>query len=147
MATRLEELRARQLDLATALRETNQALGSARRRDQRVSGRKERAWRLVGKLRHEVLLIYWLAGDSSEAAEKHLAAAGRQRHWPNLPEGELRELIEDCFLQADLDELAALADETEPSDAAALRVARAHVCVCAYTRHGTSVRASVRARC
>ena len=108
MATRLEELRTRQLDLATALRETNQALGSARRKDQRVSGRKERAWRLVGKLRHEVLLIYWLAGDSAEAAERHLAAAGRQRHWPHLAEGGLRELIEGCFLQADLDELAAL---------------------------------------
>jgi hypothetical protein len=123
MATRLEELRARQLAICSALREASQALDTEGRRAQRAAQRCERAWRLVGKLRNEVLLIYWLAGCSSEAACKHLAAAGRQRHWPSLTEKSLRELVEDSFLQADINELAALADETGPADAEALRTA------------------------
>jgi hypothetical protein len=119
----LEELRARQQAVCAALGEAGRAIDAERRRAQRATQRSEKAWRLVGKLRNEVLLMYWLAACNAEAAVKHLEAAGRQRHWPRASEEFLTEMIENCFLHADVDELAALGDESAPSDAAAMRTA------------------------
>ena len=57
------------------------------------------------------------------AAMKFLTMTGRKRRWPEKPESELEELVEDVFMQCDTNELAGLADKDSSTDPTAFAAA------------------------
>jgi len=54
---------------------------------------------------------------------KFLTMTGRKRRWPEKPESELEELVEDVFMQCDTNELAGLADKDSSTDPTAFAAA------------------------
>ena len=107
----------------SAMTETRAELKRARRR----AAADARVWVLSPRMRRTSLAIYMLAGYSTEPAVKYLEACGRERHWPVRTAAELSTVVEDLFLQADADEVAALADASSPSDPTLLAVALRYV--------------------
>jgi hypothetical protein len=122
-ARALHELQRRAVDLrasvAAARRELRRGVAA-----ERVSAR---AWQLGPSLTNEAVLTYALAGCSAEPAVRFLVATGRQRHWPERAEDDLRTLVEDLYLQIDLEDLVSLMDTESPLDAAAMRAAQRRV--------------------
>ena len=88
-----------------------------------VVKREERAWRLSTFMLHVVLIAYALCDYKAPAAMKFLTMTGRKRRWPEKPESELEELVEDVFMQCDTNELAGLADKDSSTDPTAFAVA------------------------
>jgi hypothetical protein len=84
---------------------------------------RAREWELGAGLQHTVLIVYVLAGHDTEPAVHFLATAGRVRQWPQKTAHALQTLVEDLFLAADVDELAALTDTNSSSDIAAMHSA------------------------
>ena len=77
-----------------------------------------RQWVLVDFLRTVVLMLMVRTGGVVDPAVAFMRRKGRQSHWPDRTDAELRRLAEDEFLAADLDELTAL-DNAEAEAAAA----------------------------
>ena len=77
--------------------------------------REQRAWRLSTFMVHVVLIAYALGQFKVPAAVKFLTTTGRKRRWPEKPESELQEMVENVFLECDLTELANLSDKDNPT--------------------------------
>lgn len=107
-------------EIRLLLRRERQKLASA----SRVAAR---AWQLPVGVRHASLVAYVLAGYRSEPAVVYLQAIGRERHWPAKADGEVAALIEDLFLECEVERLAALTDAEVPEDAAAYAIASKYV--------------------
>ena len=118
-----EQMRQRSRELSAALAQTSRELRAAEREQARERSRQARFWQLSGQLLHTVLIVYFLAGCSADPAVTYLRSCGRQRHWPNKSDDELKNMVEDAFLRVDADELAALTDEDDPGDADAMTAA------------------------
>ena len=85
--------------------------------------REGRAWLLSTFALHVVLITYALCEYKAPAAVKFLATTGRKRRWPEKPEPELQELVENLFMECEANELAELADEDDPKHPEAFAVA------------------------
>ena len=81
---------------------------------------RTREWELAAALQHTLIVC---AGHDTEPAVHFLATAGRVRQWPQKTAHALQTLVEDLFLAADVDELAALTDTDNSSDMAAMHSA------------------------
>jgi hypothetical protein len=103
-----DEVKRREADLKAQLKEAKSKAKSLR-------DREERAWRLSTFMLHVVLIAYALCEYKTPAAIKFLMVTGRKRRWPEKHESELQELVENAFLQCDLDELADLSDKENPT--------------------------------
>ena len=103
-----DEVKRREASLKAQLK---QAKGKAKV----LRERAERAWRLSTFMLHVVLIAYALCGYKSPAAIKFLIFTGRKRRWPEKPESELQELVENAFLECDESELADLCDKVNPT--------------------------------
>ena len=101
-----------------ALAQTRAALRRATRR----AATEARQWALSPRMRSAAIAMYQLSG-ATEPAVKYLLACGAERHWPCHAESELARLVEDVFLHAGEDEIAALVDTHSPSDSSALTIA------------------------
>ena len=115
--------RARALHLERAA--IDEALASSRaelRRAQAQARSHARAWVLAAPLRREVLIVYVLAGYDTEPAAHYLRKVAARRKWPPMDTDVLK-LVEDAFMSADPDEIAALTDAVAPSDPAAMQSA------------------------
>jgi hypothetical protein len=115
--------RARALHLERAA--IDEALASSRaelRRAQAQARSHARAWVLTAPLRREVLIVYVLAGYDTEPAAHYLRKVAARRKWPPMDTDVLK-LVEDAFMSADPDEIAALTDAVAPSDPAAMQSA------------------------
>ena len=118
VATLLDERRA----VGDALAQTRAALRQAARR----SATAARHWVLPERLRSAAIAMYQLAG-AAEPAARYLQACGAERHWPDRAQSELTVLVEDMFLHAGVDDIAALVDAHAPSDPDALAIAHKYV--------------------
>ena len=116
----LEVLRGQRRDLSAALVETRLALRQARQQERDRAKRLGRAWALTDPLVRVVLIIYNLSEYDHDPAIEFLRDTAHKRRWPQKPEAELRRLVEDRFLEADPDELAAWVDKSAPADPGAL---------------------------
>jgi hypothetical protein len=85
--------------------------------------REKRAWRLSAFMLHVVLIANALCDYEAPAAMKFLTMTGRKRRWPEKPESELQELVENLFMECDTNELAELADKDNPTHPEAFVVA------------------------
>ena len=112
--------------LLDARRSIGDALAVARGRIKRARRRvaaDSRIWVLPPHIQRASLAMYMLADYDAEPAVNYLAARARERHWPPRAAEVLATLVEDLFLEADANELAALADTANADDTAALSVA------------------------
>ena len=102
------------------------AVSQARREVRRAKAAakaRSRAWQLSTTQQRSALIVYAATGYAVGPAVKYLNGVGRRRGWPAVAEERLRAVVEELFLDADADVLAALADEASPSDAEAMREA------------------------
>ena len=116
MGTRLEALRSRKAELDASLKAADAELSDFLRSQQRERVRASRVWKLSERVKRVVLATYVLADYAPEPAVVFLRNAGRARGWPDLSEDELAYMVEELFLDIGVDELAALADESDPLD-------------------------------
>ena len=119
----VEEVEQRRAQLSAALASTSRQLRLSRAAASRAGRKHLRAWVLPIGLQRTVLIIYVLCDYAAEPAARYLSVAARVKDWPARPESEVVAIVEDLFLQAGLDELAALANVHSPSDAEALAAA------------------------
>ena len=122
-----EDLWKRKQELDTALAQVRREERRAKQRDKDAQKSQRTAWKMSTNLLHTVLIIYALAGYTAEPAVKYLVNSGRKRHWPEKSEEEVAAMVEDCFLQVDVDDLACLTDKADPSDATAMKAALKYV--------------------
>ena len=115
-----EELGARKRELDEALAMARSDLKRAKAQERDCRKRADAAWKLSGFLLHASLIIYALAGYVAEPAVCFLKSSGRQRHWPDKSKEELELMVENAFLEVDVDELARLTDRGDPSEPAAM---------------------------
>ena len=120
-----EDISKRKQEIAAALAQTNRELKAAQRQQKSRGEAAARAWKLPTLLAHALLIIYQLA--DSAAAVKYLVNYSRKRHWPQKPEDEVKSMVEDVFLEADVGFLASLADMENPADAEAMRLALPYI--------------------
>lgn len=119
----LGELLERQRRVDIELASVRAAVVKARRAARASSAPANRTWRLVGGLRNAIVLAYALAGYRVEAAAVLLKRRAAKARWPPKADMEIVRMIEDCFLDFDVYELAALREADATSDPAALREA------------------------
>ena len=117
MGARLREVEARLKEKAQEIRE------------QCKVARKElhacaAEWRLGPIERKAVLILYTHAEFDCTPAMTYLRAVGNQHHWPQQSPTELRRIVEDTFLHADLNQLVALSDARQLGDEEAMHVAQ-----------------------
>lgn len=126
MASSDEAARLRALDAERA-----EVIAAARklRASMRASSKAaERHWVLTGSVRNAVLIMFDLAQGDTEPALVYLDGIRRQYGWPEQPSDDVVRLVEDTYLEATstdnaLAEYAALVNATNPTDAAAMRLA------------------------
>ena len=117
----LGELLERQRRVDIELASVRAAVVKARRAARASSAPANRTWRLVGGLRNAIVLAYALAGYRVEAAAALLKRRAAKARWPPKAGVEIARMIEDCFLDFDVYELAALREGDATRDPAALR--------------------------
>jgi hypothetical protein len=88
----------------------------------RRAATEARHWVLPARLQHTTVAMYQLAG-ATEPVVKYLKTCAAERHWPDRTDIELTGLVEDMFLGAAADGIAALVDAHAPSDRQALSTA------------------------
>ena len=123
MESRLEALRRRRAELDERLKDVNLELGEFLRSQKSERARASRVWKLTERLQRIALIAYVLADYTPEPAVVFLRNAGGARGWPDASDDELAFMVEQLFLEADVDEVAALSDESDPLDYHAVRVA------------------------
>ena len=116
----LEQARQRLTDL---LRGVRADLGRAKRRAEVQA----RAWVLPPHERRVVVAMYHIADLDAEPVVKYLSACGRERGWKSLTAADLRALVEEHYLAAEHEEIAALVDDANPLDEAVLAIALKYV--------------------
>ena len=127
--SRLGDLRSEKRTLADALVANHADAKRLRRAMKRTEEAAARAWNLneFEDVRRVVLIIYTLADFCVLPAAVYLAGAGGRRHWPRRADADIATLIEQCFLEADLEDVAALSDIDDPRDVVSMRTAVACV--------------------
>ena len=83
----------------------------------------QKHWRCTSHLTTVILIIYTLAGYRAAPAVHFLQKAARKRKWPEKSDEDVRRLVEDMFVEADLEELAGMCDMEGPTDPAAMQEA------------------------
>ena len=119
----LEDLAEQRRILDAALAENKHERKKLMQQQKDKAKREKAMWKISEFLWHTVLIIYVLSDYTLEPARRYLHNSSRQRHWPEKTEEELTMMIEDKYLQVDLDDLAALTQVDEPADARAMRAA------------------------
>ena len=120
-------LRSRKDALANELRQVRSQCGSERKRARRVQQAAARAWKLSTELLHPTLIMYFLCDCVATPAVAFLRRSGRQRHWPPRDDQMLRRLVEDAFIEVDMDSLVQLTDVDDPLDSVAMNVALRYI--------------------
>jgi hypothetical protein len=115
-----DALEARHDELGAAMAAARSSLKTMRQRQKDAS---RRAWVLAVWLTHVVLILYSLAGYDGRVARQYLVLAAKRRRWPQRSDGEIMRLVDDVFLAADVHDVAALADLTDPHDPSAMKAA------------------------
>ena len=86
-----------------------------------------RAGLLPPRVEHAAIIMYVLAGYRADVAVTYLDAQGRQRHWPALLSRDLALMVENMFLQMEVEEIAGLTDPSRPDDPIAFALAAKRV--------------------
>ena len=126
---RAEALRGQKRALSAAISKSLVDLNLLRRAEKRAEDAAARAWNLdlYPEVRRVSLIIYALADYNLEPVVVYLRGQAGKRHWPTRPAVEVGALVDACFLQVDLWELAALTQLEGPTDVGAMRTAVACV--------------------
>ena len=127
MGTRLDELRRRRTDLDERARVVSCELSALLRAQRAKRARVDRAWQLSEHLSRVAVIVYVLAGYVTEPAIVFLRNAGSARNWPDLSDGQFAHLVEQLFLDANENDIAALSDEANPLDSNAMVIALRYV--------------------
>ena len=124
---RLEQLVSEREGLHSSLAATKQEIKQEKqkRKDQARSAKQK--WQLTDWLKKVAMIIYMLAAFRAAPAIKFLELTARKRRWPQKSTEELQQLVEDLFMEVDVEWLAHASDLDEPEDPAATKEAIKHV--------------------
>ena len=117
--TRLEAALHEKAELKAARPKLKHDIGKLK--DQGAAAKKK--WVLMGPLLTTTLMIYALADCTTAPASRYLMIAARRRRWPEKEEEEVARMVEEYFLAAQPEQLAALLDPDTTSDKNALKEA------------------------
>ena len=106
----VDALRGRKRELQAELATLRLQAKRARRNVVRRLSSMEREWLVAGDHLKVTLAIYMLTDYSMDASVAYLKRMGRQRRWPNKTHAELIRIVEELFLNADLQDLVLLSD-------------------------------------
>ena len=123
MVDAIEFLRAQGNSIVGELAQVNRSLKRHPQEHHIRGASRVQEWAVGSHIRNVVSIVYMLLDDPAEPCVCFLRRCGRQRHWPDRSDQELRELAETCFLRVPDSELAQLADVREPSDAKSMKTA------------------------
>ena len=122
--------RALESNLEQALAHVDMQMSASRqplRTHQKAAKRKlaqeKKAWTMTPFLTNVILVLYSLAGYSSDLAMPFLMQKAREREWPEKDEDSIRHVVRDIFLEVDDNWFLALCNENDSSDKAAYREA------------------------
>ena len=116
MATKREEL-------AKSKAALDDALAAVKKQVKAAQKRLRSQWRFPLKQQRAALILYDKGQHGPAAATAFLAKVAEKRQWPEKPEDEVRLIPQGWFLEADVDEFAALCDAANPKDPAAMSLA------------------------
>ena len=80
-------------------------------------------WQLTDWQSKVLLIIYVVAGYQVAPAATFLTMQARKRKWIARPDEEVQQVVENVFLQAEVDWVASLTDQSNPLDVACMEVA------------------------
>ena len=115
----LKRKAAAEAEEADAKRRLRNARGQARK----DRNKRQRQWTLSEELKRVALILYERAGYDARAAAVFLLGVAAKRKWEMRAEIDVRRLVDDLFMEVDLDRLALLCDVANPSDVVAMRTA------------------------
>ena len=111
------------------LLETKAALDGAREavnKQVKAAQKRHRSqWRFSKPSQRVALILYDKDQHDPAAAAAFLKKEAEKRQWPSKPELEVRKLVQDWFLEVDLNEFTDLCDAANPKDPGAMRSAMA----------------------
>ena len=99
--------------LATLSRDAREAR-MQHERERRCLRGVARVWVITGEDAKAALVMYCCCNYDPSAAARFLHTIGQRRRWPEMSDMELRRLVEELFLEADLSDLAMYLDEHVP---------------------------------
>ena len=123
MSGRKEELLAEQAALDSALAATKKVLRATQKSEQAAKKRSDAHWKLSEFLKRVALILLVTAEHDPAAAATFLAQQAARRRWGPKPEAEVRRLVEDLFMEPDLEDLAGLCDAANSSHPDCMRAA------------------------
>ena len=124
-AHEIAELFAKRDGLHVALQAVGCELSRAVRKRGLEEQRAARMWKLTDITKKTILILYVKSGYRVCAAVAFLAMEARRRQWCPKQDTDLAGIVEAEFLRADVDMLAGLVDEEQPSDVDTLKRALA----------------------
>ena len=123
----LEDLRADRLQLNSQLKDTKKQIKQEQQQNTGEARSTARMWQMTPRLTKVALTIYMIAQYRADPAIKFLHIASQKRRWPSKTDEELQRMVEDLFLQADVDEVSRMCDLEEPDDLSATAEALKYV--------------------
>ena len=121
MAGSLQELLLEKDRLKTSLAATRKEIKGEQQKAQDKARSVKKQWEVTPYLKKVTMIIYMLAGFQAPPAAKYLHITGCRRRWPIKSDEELERLVEDLFLEVDVDMLAHTSDLQAPEDPAAAK--------------------------
>ena len=106
------------LDTTAAL---SSALAAKKKEINAAQKRLRSQWRFSKPLQRAALILFGKGHNGSAVAAAFLSKEAKQRHWPEKADAELRRMVEEWFLEIDIDDFNSLCDADNPSDLVAMR--------------------------
>ena len=120
---RLEELRKGEDRAKAALAEARRLLQNEQHRVAAAERKRKQQWHFSAELQQVALILCDKGHPDTSAATAFLMRAAAKRKWEERPEAEVSELVVTMYLEADLHDLVALCDATNPSNQKAMQSA------------------------
>ena len=120
---RIEELLRQKAAAEAAAADAKRRLRNARGQARKDGNKRQRQWTLSEELKRVALILFERAGYDASAAAVFLRGVAAKRKWEMRTEVDVRRLVDDLFMEVDLDHLALLCDVANPSDVVAMRTA------------------------
>ena len=123
---RREELIQERATVDAELRDIRRRLQNAQHQAAAAERKRKRQWQLPEDLKRVLVILYHKGHPDPRAATSFLAGAASKRNWEERPEGDMRQVAQDTYLEISVEDLVSLCDADRPSDPKAMRTALRH---------------------
>ena len=97
MVDTIEILKAQRHSIVGELMEVRRGLKRRPQENPTRGNARVQEWAVSSHIRNVISIVHMLLDDPAEPCVHFLRRCGRQRHWPDRSDKELREMAEACF--------------------------------------------------